>query len=237
MERWPRLIEPFEDEAASSWAGRVSRSFKAPWEEILSPWCSRALDDVALDVWKPSVNMLRMASVSGIGIDRLRAMFLAEQFPAIRRAVGRTHGCFEAQLGWESGRPIGKTQLLKLCPECIRESQLFYYRLVWRFKVIRTCQAHKCWLLRAYQADDQAHFRGDATGHLETALALDELSLCAMRTGETTLSGLVVPAVDWFSTLLPTLALTLETRHCPSAHPGLRHLSAESEHLCRIFQR
>lgn len=237
MKPWPRLIEPFEDEAASSWADRVSRSFKSPWDEILSPWCCRALDDVALDVGTPGVIMPRMADVSGIRINVLRAMFLADQFPAIRRAIGRTDGHVEEQLGWESWRPIGKTQLIKLCPQCIRESQTFYYRLAWRFKVIRTCQSHKCWLLPAHQAGNQAQFRGDGTGHLAYALALDDLSLCAMRTGEVALSSLVVPARVWFSTLLPALALQLESKYCSKMHPGLRYLSAESERLSQIFKK
>lgn len=237
MKTWPRLIEPFEEEAASSWADRVSRRFRAPWNEILSPWCCRDLDDVALDVGIPAIDMLRMAAVTGVRIVHLRDMFLATQFPAVRRAIGRTDGHVEEQLGWESWRPAGKSQLIKLCPKCIEEKGTFYYRLPWRFKVIRTCQSHKCWLLPAYQAGSQARFRGDGTGHLKHALALDDLSLAAMRTGEVVLSSLVVPAGVWFSTLLPTLAVQMETKYCPKRHPGLRHLTAQSERLCLIFPR
>lgn len=237
MKTWPRLIEPFEEEAASSWASRVSRSFQAPWEEILSPWCRRTLDDVALDVGIPGVDMLRMADVTGIRIMDLRAMFLADQFPALRRAIGRTDGHVEEQLGWESWRPIGKSQLIKLCPRCIEESRTFYYRLPWRFKVIRTCQSHKCWLLPAHQAGNQALFRGDGTGHLAHALALDSLSLCAMRTGEVAFSSLIVPAAIWFSTLLPVLAFQMESKYCPKRHPVLNYLSAESERLHQIFPK
>jgi len=233
---WPRLIEPFDEEAASSWVNRVCRIFHAPWDTIVSTWHRGEVGDVALDAGQLGLDVRRMADVSGINTQMLRTMFLTHQFPATWRAIRRPGESVDELLGWESWRPFGTTQLIKLCPRCLAESGTFYYQLSWRFKVIRTCQSHKCWLLPAHQAGDQARFRGDGTGRLADALALDQLSLRAMRKGQLTLSSLVVPAGVWFSTLLPALILQIEGKHWPKKHPGIARLEAESERLGQLFK-
>lgn len=236
MKTWPILIAPFAEEAASSWVDRVCRTFRAPWEEITGTWYQGLLGDVALDAGTASVDIEAMAEASGVDQSSLRSMFLASQFPGVRGALLLKRGTIEERLGWQSWRPSSSLPLLRVCPACLQEKGVFYYRLSWRFKVIRTCQQHKCWLLFAHQVGDQARFRGDACGFLAHALALDKISLQTLGEGKAIFPDATLPASRWFLKFLPPLITHLEADYYPKHHPGIRYLCAESERLGRLFK-
>lgn len=235
MDAWPRTIVPFEEEAASSWVDRVCRTFHCSWDGIMTLWCPHLLSDAELDIGGSSIDLQRVAEAAGLTVPLLREMLLIGQFPAMHKALDPGAGYAAERLGWEPWRPLGRPKLLQLCPACVQEKGTFYYRLPWRFKALRTCNEHKCWLLPACQAGEQAQFRGDANGCLAQALALDDLSRRALVAGEVKLSNMTVSAELWFSTLLPTLAIQLEGNHYPRRHPALRRLCIESARLGRVF--
>lgn len=45
------------------------------------------------------------------------------------------------------GRPHYKTQGIRICPECLKDDTVPYYRKIWRVGVITACTKHKCLLV------------------------------------------------------------------------------------------
>ncbi|MCC5049759.1 TniQ family protein [Xanthomonas campestris] len=157
----------------------------------------------------------------------------------VRLSGGRSDsrcGFLEDQLGWESWRSSSTSPLIRACPACLKEQGTLYYCLSWRFRIIRTCQNHDCWLLPAQQAGEQALFRGDGNGCLAHALAMDSISLQALSEGEADFMNSKVSAEKWFSKLLPILILNLEGSRY-GRHPELKRLFSESERFSRLFGR
>lgn len=139
-------VEPLPHEGIASWLQRLGRQHGvAPSELVKNAMGWDALpEDVELAFTEEETShLLYYANGSKIAFQLNEALFKPLRQKSIYRA--REKGPFQ----WIVEKPDGKSRHYGYCPECLRQDDIPYWRVEWRFRHWVVCPSHRCWIRMA----------------------------------------------------------------------------------------
>lgn len=142
MQAWPIEIKPFNDELLSSWLIRTSLANGSDPSGLAGAiWGKWRVWTVDIDRSVPIDKLFALSQVSGMSIERLKAMTLQ---PIINSILNQNN--LNSKQAWQWVIPTGgrnRTRIngLHFCTECLKENPV-YFKRSWRLAWNTVCPKH-----------------------------------------------------------------------------------------------
>lgn len=139
-----KTTKPLPHESVSSWLQRFGRAHAVTPHEVLSRVCGIDEPLVDIDLELTPRETAHLAHFSHL--DKKAFLLSDYLFRPLRRKI-----IFPPQpknpCQWLIERPSGTKPHFAFCPDCLRDDDVPYWRVEWRFRHWLVCPAHRCWLL------------------------------------------------------------------------------------------